>query len=342
MLRGVWLTYRMHRFEVLLSLVLLGVLAISVWIVTAHIRAAAFSASCWLTDSDGNLLKPGCGALMDRYSAIATSEAGPARAGLALVVPVFGLILGVPVVARELELRTASLAWSLSLRRGRWLLSRLLPMLALVLVGAIVIGWLGAGLFQAMEVGHLTPSLSEVASYGPTLAARGLMALGIASLAGAVIGRTLPALLLAAMVVIAWSVVAVPMVQGVLSESRALWVNQGDEQNGVGYIARVDYGEFDPSRPGVNGEPGARFDPDERYRLQVAACGSAPADGTPELQVWSVCADKVPAPMDESWDKVVPQSDYPDYQLTEFGLEGVIGGAALLLTFPVVARRRPA
>ena len=51
MLRGVWLTYRMHRFEVLLSLVLLGVLAISVWIVTAHIRAAAFPASCWSRDA---------------------------------------------------------------------------------------------------------------------------------------------------------------------------------------------------------------------------------------------------------------------------------------------------
>ncbi len=66
-------------------------------------------------------------------------------------------------------------------------------MLALAGAGFVVLGWLGSGLFEAMEVGPVSPSLTEVASQGPTLVARGLMALGIGVLAGAVIGRTMPA-----------------------------------------------------------------------------------------------------------------------------------------------------
>jgi hypothetical protein len=37
----------------------------------------------------------------------------------------------------------------------------------------------------------------------------------------------------------------------------------------------------------------------------------------------------------------VPASAYPDYQNAELLLSGVLGAACFLLTFPVVARRRP-
>ncbi len=41
------------------------------------------------------------------------------------------------------------------------------------------------------------------------------------------------------------------------------------------------------------------------------------------------------------WDKVVPASTYPDFQMAELAIDAAVGGAAFLLTFPVVARRRP-
>jgi hypothetical protein len=41
------------------------------------------------------------------------------------------------------------------------------------------------------------------------------------------------------------------------------------------------------------------------------------------------------------WNKVVPAATYPDFQLAELAVDGAIGGVAFLLTFPVVARRRP-
>jgi hypothetical protein len=53
---------------------------------------------------------------------------------------ILGLFLGVPVVAREIEGRTAHLAWTLDPGRWRWLLQRAVPVLAVALVAGILIG----------------------------------------------------------------------------------------------------------------------------------------------------------------------------------------------------------
>src|SRR6266567_5451071 len=49
-----------------------------------------------------------------------------------------GLLLGVPLVAREVEQRTASIAWTLSRSRSWWL-ARRLAFLAVVLIGLLVV-----------------------------------------------------------------------------------------------------------------------------------------------------------------------------------------------------------
>ncbi len=152
MLRAAWLTYRMHRFEVVISALLMAVLAVSVLIVTSHLTDLIIPGTCWGGDEMSR--QPAC----ERFWDIIVSEAGYAKAGLGLLAPIVGLILGVPIVAREVELRTTSLAWSLALHRGRWLLSRLLPMLALATAGFVILGWAGSGLFKAMEVAPVSPS----------------------------------------------------------------------------------------------------------------------------------------------------------------------------------------
>jgi len=340
MLRAAWLTYRMHQFEVLVSAILMTVLAISVWIVSSHVTSLDIAGTCWAGDRISR--QPVC----ESFREIARSEAGYAKAGLGLVGPIVGLILGVPIVAREVELRTTSLAWSLTPHRGRWLLSRLLPMLALAVAGFVVLGWLGSGLFEAMEVGPVSPSLTEVASQGPTLVARGLMALGIAVLAGAVIGRTMPAFVVAAVAVIAWSFIGVPAVQQSMFADRAVWTDDvNGYRDGIGPLGTVASGEFDTTIPGVDGEPGARFDYEAFNRQQVEMCGQPPEEtvfnDTPEWRSWQTCAEQFPYPEDMYWNKLVLASTYPDFQQAELAVDGVIGGVAFLLTFPVVARRRP-
>ena len=53
---------------------------------------------------------------------------GFARLGAFLTPFAVGLFLGVPVVAREVEGRTAPIAWTLSRSRLRWLLQRVIPL----------------------------------------------------------------------------------------------------------------------------------------------------------------------------------------------------------------------
>lgn len=67
MLRAAWLTYRMHRFEVVISALLMAVLAVSVLIVTSHLRDLDIPSSCWPRDENGNFAHPMCAELMERF-----------------------------------------------------------------------------------------------------------------------------------------------------------------------------------------------------------------------------------------------------------------------------------
>ena len=343
MLRAAWLTYRMHRFEVLFSAALLAAFGVWVWFVSSQMLDLDIPGTCWPRDVNGDWAQPGCDALMETFWGI-QSGAGYPRVGLSLLAPVVGLLLGVPVVAREIELRTTELAWSLALRRSRWLLSRLLPMLVFAFIGFVVLGWLGDRLFSAMAVGRASPDLTEVASQGPALVARGLMALGIGLLVGALVGRTLPALVVAAIMVLVWSLVAVPMIQQSMFAERAVWVNENDSgwREGAGPIAYLDSGLFDPSQPGVNGQPGARLDEEQDLSPMVEqVCGPYPEvyDDSPEVRAYEECNQIFWGGL--QWTLAVPASAYGHFQTVETILGLLVGGAAILLTFPVVARRRP-
>lgn len=343
MLRGIVLTYRMHRFEVVFSAILLALFAAWVWVVSSQLLDLDIPATCWPRTVDGDYASPGCNELMASFWEIDDGTGYP-RVGLALLAPIVGLLLGVPIVAREIELRTTELAWSLALRRGRWLLARLLPMLLVGLVGFVVLAWLGVRLFDALAVGRQGPDLTEVASQGPTLVARGLMALGIGLLVGSLVGRTLPSLVLGAVLVLAWSLVAVPRIQESMFVDRAVWVSQNDSgwRDGAGPIAWVEGGRFDVTRPGRDGEPGARMDEGRDLTpLAEAACGPEPSedDESPEATTYWECTDTFWGSLE--WERIVPASSYGHFQTVDAILGLAIGGVAILLTFPVVARRRP-
>lgn len=109
---------------------------------------------------------------------------------LPFVVGVFG---GIPVVARELEDRTAQTAWWLNGSRVRWLLQRLGP-IALVLGVAI-----GLAAFAASPVAddwvrwHGAERGQLLGTHGPLAIVRAFGAFGVALAAGALLGRTFPA-----------------------------------------------------------------------------------------------------------------------------------------------------
>jgi hypothetical protein len=121
----------------------------------------------------------------------------PFTRGLLLVVPfIAAVLLGVPIVARELERGTSRLTWSLAPSRGRWFVARLLPVLGVVIVVGLV-----SGLALDRFAGSVDPWTDPARSFdgfggrGVVFAARVVFVFAIAVAAGALIGRSLPALL---------------------------------------------------------------------------------------------------------------------------------------------------
>ncbi|MBA2571136.1 MAG: hypothetical protein H0V04_08160 [Chloroflexi bacterium] len=335
MLRSAMLTFRMHRFEVLLSAGLMALTAISAIVVQGHVIAANPPDECWAQNwrfDDQGILTPAsreCRRLVEAFWPVAY-EASFVTSPIAVAIPfVVGLLLGIPIVGRELELRTATLAWSLTGSRVRWLLARLLPMLALALVGLVVVAWLVAEMARAAHPWNYLgpgriPNLTELGSEGPTLVGRGIMALGIGLLAGAVAGRTLPALAGAAILCFALLFVGAPALQNVIVDRVAVWVEGSPELGGLptlrslrfgfrdsdgGFLSEEEvYGEdIDPRCVGCTYEEYERWINENLVRVEFAA----------------------------------PIESYPVFEAAETALTSGIGLACMVATVPIVVRRRP-
>jgi hypothetical protein len=119
---------------------------------------------------------------------------------------VSGLILGVPVVAREVEHRTALIAWPLSGSRLRWLVWRLVPVLVVALalfsVLAVAADQLAHAYLPNSDLGFV-----QYGSRGLPLVMRSALMLVSGVAIGAVLGRVLPSLLVGIGLSVAVSVV---------------------------------------------------------------------------------------------------------------------------------------
>jgi hypothetical protein len=333
------LTFGIHRFEVVIAVVVAGLAALGLLYLSWQMHDVGIPEGCWPRDFDDEYGLPECRRMLTRFWEIENAGGGWARAMLSFLSPILGVLLGVSIVAREVELRTAELAWSLSRRRSRWLLQRVLPMLAIALVLLVVLGFLGWWYFEALSLAKSWPEMTELASLGIGLVARGLLAMGVALLLGAIAGRTMPALVLAVIAIVAWSLIAVPALHGALAEDRAVWRSDGDWRNGEGSLVYVGSGVFDPERPGKEGEPGRRLTERKADRLSYERCGDYPDDDSPQARRHEECQQRYWESV--QWAKVVPQSEFGLIQAVDAMVSLLIGGGAFLLTFPVVARRRP-
>jgi len=329
MLRSALLTFRMHRFEVLITSALVVLTAISAMVAYTHVTAANPPDECWIQNWEYETPRiPGCEALVQAFWPVA-SQAGFVASPIAVLLPfVVGLLLGVPVVGREIEMRTATLAWSLSGDRRRWLLARLLPILALAGIGLVIAALSVAEMaraahpFNYLGPGRI-PSLTEIGSAGPSLVGRGVMALGIAVLAGAVIGRTLPAFAVSAVLSFVFLFAGVPVVQTVLGSQLAVWREDPTDRGSPSLYTGQYRQEF-------RHRDGRIIDEQVLWESGEELCGCTGH----EFEEW----------MEENITRVelaVPIEAYGIFEATETAITSGIGTVAILLTFPVVARRRP-
>jgi ABC-type transport system involved in multi-copper enzyme maturation permease subunit len=139
-----------------------------------------------------------------------------------------GLIVGVPLVARDVEQGTAQMAWTLGRSRTRWLMQRVafgVLVTVVLLAGlAVMTDLLGAAMQPNDDLGR---SFHFEGNRGMIIVARGILGLGIGVLVGAMLGRQLPALLLG-LIVTGLLYAAVTFAVGRWNETEAIeaWYDQ--------------------------------------------------------------------------------------------------------------------
>jgi hypothetical protein len=186
-----WVTWRQHRVQAYGALALLAALAVAALVTDLPIRAAYHrqTLSACLPPAS----RSGCDLIVNHFRAEFVSRLDVVR--YLVVIPAFaGLFVGAPLLAREFEHGTHRLAWTQSIARRRWLLSKTL----LLALGTALAGFALAGLamwwrqpFDNLD-GRMSPSGFDVE--GLVVPAYAVAALSFGVLAGLILRRTIPAM----------------------------------------------------------------------------------------------------------------------------------------------------
>ena len=197
--RMVWVTWRQHRIALGGAAAFLGALAVFVGIAGLQLhRAYAAATACSLTS-------PAC---TDRITQLNLgfnfmNHALVGGYALQLVPALIGAFVGAPVLARELETGTFRYAWTQGFGRLRWTLAKLVALAVVVTAAAGAVSLLFSWYYQPyFAAGNPARSLSEMSPFssalfdlrGVAFAAWTLAAFAIGVLAGVLIRRVVPAI----------------------------------------------------------------------------------------------------------------------------------------------------
>lgn len=236
--------------------------------------------------------------------------------GVIAVAPfVLGLFLAVPIVGRELEGGTAPVAWALAVSRRRWLAARALPVLAFVAAAAGALAFVGELLTLAMPWAEGADiGFADYAMRGPLVVARTVGVFGIGLVLGALLGRQLPALLLAgavtAALLAATSLVLADQLRRVAEPLPLQMMKAGDYQTVFGSVWRDE-------------ATGELLSDDELFATQPDVGMTGEPSGYTNLNY------------------IVPARRASEFVLRESAIFALAGLAALGVAATIVDRRRP-
>jgi len=181
----IWASWRMHRTIYLVSIAIAAVLAIWLYI------SGTLEASAWTSFTSHNCSPSYPGSSEACMAGLTgTGSFSTVNVWLCGSLPaILGLVLGVPLVAGEIEQRTNRLAWTQSITKNRWLFSK-------IGVGAtIVVGIVGAmapmiwwWTDAARRSTHIQPSNFDISGF--VIVAYALFAFMLGVALGALIRRT--------------------------------------------------------------------------------------------------------------------------------------------------------
>ncbi|EMD26492.1 transmembrane transport protein [Amycolatopsis azurea DSM 43854] len=186
-----WLSWRQFRVQALSGAVVLGVIVACLLYLGADIREGhdLFQAGC--------RGQAGCAQAKAEFRGAYENTLLFLAAGLALIPAIIGTFWGAPLIARELEGNTHTLAWNQSVTRRRWLLTKILivGIAAMVLTGAAgtTLTWAAAPFDEVVknQFSTFVFGARNIAPFGYAA-----LAFTLGTLAGLLLKRTLPAMAL--------------------------------------------------------------------------------------------------------------------------------------------------
>ena len=307
------LTWRLQRWEIAVlvggSLLFAAITALAAWQTS---MASADLQACYSTTSGGSL-SSACQTLIERGNFLTTLD--PILEGATTVLPfIVGILLGAPLVAREIEKRTSSIAWSLSLSRTRWLALRAAPILIAIGVVLLLVGQASEALITATPDGTL--GFRVFAMHGPVVAARGVAVFCIGVLVGLVMGRTLPTILVTGVAAIAL-VAALTLWREGLMRAEATWI----PSDSADFSGVMVYGTA--YRDDTTGEFVSQDDAFRRFPDTFGPTGSGIPPGMSQLYL------------------TAPPTLYSLFVLREVGALGAVTVLAIGGSLWVIRSRRP-
>ena len=192
----IWVSWRQHRSQAITGLGVLCALAVYALVLGLQMRSSFTQnnlAACLV-----HSLGASCPNSVATFDNSFGSLVNIGFWGVLLLLPgLIGAAVGAPLIARELELGTWRLAWSQTVPRSRWLVVKLAVAAAgLTVLGAamtLVITWYRAPMDRL--TGHFVHNAYDYEGF--VFTAYILFAFGLAVLAGALLRRSIPALLAA-------------------------------------------------------------------------------------------------------------------------------------------------
>lgn len=190
----IWLTWRQHRSEAFVVAGVLALLALLL-IVTGHNIADSYQ-QLGVADCVAHPNHPNCDTIVNTffndYGMLAS-----AMPWLNFLPALLAMLVGAPLVARELEHGTHRLVWTQSVTRRRWLAVKLAlilgaALLVFVILTLLLTWWRGP--FDHLQ-GKLQPTAFDFE--GVVLLAYVAFALSVAIAGGALIRKAIPAMVVA-------------------------------------------------------------------------------------------------------------------------------------------------
>jgi hypothetical protein len=190
--RMAWVTWRQHRLALAGVAALLGAPAVRLWLTGLQLHHAyAVATACKPANSV---------ACQDLFAGFDGMDSLLANGVILQVMPgLIGAFVCAPLLARELESGTFDYAWTLGFGRSRWVLAKLVPLAVTVTAAAgffsLVLSWYYQPYFAASNPAPQTPFFPGLFDLcGVAFAAWTLAAFAVGALAGMLIRRAVPAI----------------------------------------------------------------------------------------------------------------------------------------------------